>query len=115
MTEKQYQEIAQMESVTQVVAYLKRQPGFAKLWADLDESSLHRGEIEKLLTHTIHQNFAKIYRFANPSQRTFMDLYFKRYEIAVMKDCLRKIFDGSGDGLDLSLFQDFFEDRKSTL
>ena len=51
MTEKQYQEIAQMESVTQVVAYLKRQPGFAKLWADLDESSLHRGEIEKLLTH----------------------------------------------------------------
>ena len=29
MTEKQYQEIAQMESVTQVVAYLKRQPGFA--------------------------------------------------------------------------------------
>ena len=46
MTEKQYQEIAQMESVTQVVAYLKRQPGFAKLWADLDESSLHRGEIE---------------------------------------------------------------------
>ncbi len=80
-----------MESVTQVVAYLKRQPGFAKLWADLDESSLHRGEIEKLLTHTIHQNFAKIYRFANPSQRTFMDLYFKRYEIAVMKDCLRKI------------------------
>ena len=109
MTEKQYQEIAQMESVTQVVAYLKRQPGFAKLWADLDESSLHRGEIEKLLTHTIHQNFAKIYRFANPSQRTFMDLYFKRYEIAVMKDCLRKIFDGSGDGLDLSLFQDFFD------
>ena len=47
MTEKQYQEIAQMESVTQVVAYLKKQPGFAKLWADLDESSLHRGEIEK--------------------------------------------------------------------
>ena len=38
-----------------------------------------------------------------------MDLYFKRYEIAVMKDCLRKIFDGSGDGLDLSLFQDFFD------
>ena len=36
MTEKQYQEIAQMESVTQVVAYLKKQPGFAKLWADSD-------------------------------------------------------------------------------
>lgn len=114
MTEKQYQEIAQLESVPQVVAYLKKQPGFAELWADLDEHSLHRGEIEKLLTHTIHQNFAKIYKFANPSQRTFMALYFKRYEIAVLKDCLRKIFDKSREGLDLSLFKDFF-DRHSKL
>ena len=27
MTEKQYQEISQLESVPQVVAYLKKQPG----------------------------------------------------------------------------------------
>lgn len=114
MTEKQYQEISQLESVPQVVAYLKKQPGFKELWADLDENSLHRGDIEKLLTHTIHQNFAKIYKFANPSHRTFMALYFKRYEIDVMKDCLRKVFDKTREGLDLSLFKDFF-DRHSKL
>ena len=74
------------------MAYLKKQPGFSDLWADLDENSLHRGDIEKLLLHTVHQNFAKLYRFANPEQRTFMKLYFKRYEIAIMKDCLRKVF-----------------------
>ena len=44
--ESQYQEISQMDSVTQVVAYLKKQPGFSDLWADLDENSLHRGDIE---------------------------------------------------------------------
>ena len=38
MTEKQYQEISQLESVPQVVAYLKKQPGFKELWADLDET-----------------------------------------------------------------------------
>ena len=27
MTKKQYQEISQMESVSQIVAYLKKQPG----------------------------------------------------------------------------------------
>lgn len=42
MTEKQYQEISQLESVPQVVAYLKKQPGFKELWTDLDENSLHR-------------------------------------------------------------------------
>ena len=106
--ESQYQEISQMDSVTQVVAYLKKQPGFSDLWADLDENSLHRGDIEKLLVHTIHQNFAKLYRFANPQQRTFMALYFKRYELSVMKDCLRKVFDKGHADLDLSLFKEFF-------
>lgn len=106
--EKEYREIAQLTSVPQVAAYLKKQPGYSDLWADLDENALHRGEIEKLLTHSIHQNFAKLYRFANPQQRTFMALYFKRYEIAVMKECLRKIFDKGRVALDLSLFNDFF-------
>lgn len=114
MSEKQYQEIAQLDSVIQIVAYLKRQPGFSDLWADLDENSLHRGDVEKLLTHTIHQNFAKLYRFANPEQRRFMALYFKRYEISVLKDCLRKVFDEGKAQLDLSLFQDFF-DRHSKM
>lgn len=112
--EQQYQEIAQMDSVIQIVAYLKKQPGYARLWADLDENSLHRGDVEKLLVHTIHQNFTKLYRFANPKQRTFMALYFKRYEISVLKDCLRKVFDQGKADLDLSLFQDFF-DRHSKL
>lgn len=114
MSEKQYQEIAQLDSVIQIVAYLKKQPGFSDLWADLDENSLHRGDVEKLLIHTIHQNFAKLYRFANPEQRRFMALYFKRYEISILKDCLRKVFDEGRARLDLSLFQDFF-DRHSKM
>ena len=114
MSEKQYQEIAQLDSVIQIVAYLKKQPGFSDLWADLDENSLHRGDVEKLLPHTIHQNFAKLYRFANPEQRRFMALYFKRYELSVLKDCLRKVFDEGKAQLDLSLFQDFF-DRHSKM
>ena len=105
--EKQYQEIAQMDSVVQIVAYLKKQPGFAKLWADLDENSLHRGDVEKLLVHTIHQNFTKLYRFANPRQRTFMALYFKRYEISVLKDCLRKVFDQGKAGWIYPCFRSF--------
>ena len=108
MSEQQYKEIAQLGSVIQIVAYLKKQPGFSDLWADLDENSLHRGDVEKLLVHTIHQNFTKLYRFANPEQRRFMALYFKRYEISVLKDCLRKVFDEGKAQLDLSLFQDLY-------
>ena len=109
MTKQQYQEIAHMENVPQALAYLKRQPGYQDLWADVDENATPRTELVKLLTHTIHQNFAKIYKFSNPSQRTFLALYFKRYEIAVMKECLRRVFDHSREDLDLSMFQSFFD------
>ena len=34
MSEQQYKEIAQLGSVIQIVAYLKKQPGFSDLWAD---------------------------------------------------------------------------------
>ena len=58
--EQQYQEIAQMDSVIQIVAYLKKQPGYARLWADLDENSLHRGDVEKLLVHTSTSKFYQV-------------------------------------------------------
>ena len=38
-----------------------------------------------------------------------MKLYFKRYEIAIMKDCLRKVFDKGRGELDLSIFKSFFD------
>ena len=43
-----------------------------------------------------------------------MALYFKRYEISVMKDCLPESFRSGKADLDLSLFQSFF-DRHSKL
>jgi len=105
----QFEKISQMDSVPQVVAYLKQQPGFQKLWANLDETSLHRGDIERLLRYTIYQNFTKIYKFSNDEQRKFLALYFKRYELFVMKACLRNIFDHRDVELELSLFEEFFD------
>ena len=54
---------------------MKRTPEYAKAWEDLDENYLHRGQIEKLLKASIFKDFSKIYQFANPEQRKFLDLY----------------------------------------
>ena len=79
ISEEQFQEIAQLTSISEVVSYLKKTPEYQKRWAFVDESSIHRGEVEKLLKKSIFENYTKIYHFANSEQRTFLALYFKRY------------------------------------
>ena len=108
-TMEQFEEILQLPNGIQVAAYLKRTPEYAPKWDALDENSLHRGQIEKLLKKSIFQNFSRIYHFANPQQRRFLDLYSKRYEIRVLKEVMTNIFDHrSTDPVDVSPYSDFF-------
>ena len=109
LTARQYRELAELKNVPQAVAYLRQQPSYENTWASLSDDELHRGKIEQLLVNSIYDDFAKIYRFSNEKQRKFLDLYFGRYEIAIMKECLNKIFDHRDVNLDLSLFKPFFD------
>ncbi|RGY97376.1 V-type ATPase subunit [Clostridium sp. AM58-1XD] len=107
ITEDEFQEMASLSSVTEAQEYLKKLPAYSELLAHVD-AELHRGEIEKLLAQSIHHDFEKLYRFATPPQRKFLNLYFTNFEISMLKSCLRHIFGTAGTPLDLSMFQDFF-------
>ena len=60
-----------MDSVTQVVAYLKKQPGFSDLWADLDENSLHRGDIRKASGSYHTSEFCQTVPLCQPAAENF--------------------------------------------
>ena len=59
-TEEQFQEILQLSSVPQVITYLKHTKEYEEAWASLDENTLHRGQIEKLLKASVFNNFSRI-------------------------------------------------------
>lgn len=101
-------EIVELSSVAQVASYLKQKPGYEKLWMGLDETEMNRQSLEQLLRQSIYQNYTRIYRFANPEQKLFLNLYFKRYEMILLKRCLGRIFDRREIVLDLSGFEEFF-------
>ena len=109
ISEEQFQEIAQLTSISEVVSYLKKTPEYQKRWAFVDESSIHRGEVDKLLKKSIFENYTKIYHFANSEQRTFLALYFKRYEIFLIKECMRCIFDHRDVSIDFSVYLKFYQ------
>ena len=109
INEEQIREILELSSIPQVTAYLKRTPEYSKVWASLDEASTHRGQLEKLLKASIFHNFSKIYQFANPEQRRFLDLYSRRYEIRVLKEIMTNLFDHRDtDPVDVSPYREFF-------
>lgn len=105
---KEFEELVTQESVPMAVIFLKQLPAYASLFTALDENELHRGEVEKRLRYSIYHDFAKLYRFSNKEQRAFLHVYFRRFEVEVIKRYMRNIFDHRDPKLDLSDFEVFF-------
>lgn len=109
----EYEEMAGLGSVTEVVNYLNKYPSYQKIFAAESDFDIHRGRVEALFQKSIYADFAKIYAFSGIEQRKFLDIYYIKYEIAILKNCLRMIFDNRNVTLDLSEFQAFFEKRSA--
>ena len=112
-TEAQFREMAALEDVHSAADYLKQQPAYAGIFSGLDDSMLHRGNIERLLTLSLYRDFASLYRFGGLKQRRFLDLYFMHYEIDIMKRALRHVYSKQPAEMDLSEFREFFEKHSS--
>ncbi len=108
-TNEEYEELAHLSTVTEALGYIRHHPGYDNVFLGREESTLHRGEIERMLTNSIYMAFQKIYRFASIYQRKFLTLYFQRYELVVLKNCMRSIFDHRLFDLDLTIFKNFFD------
>ena len=106
---EQFRELAEQEDVRSAADYLKEQPAYAEVFDGLDDTKLHRGYIEQILTQSEYRDFTRLYRFSSMKQRTFLDLYFKHYEVEVIKKLLRHMLGGREGQTDLSMFQGFFE------
>ncbi len=108
VSKSDYQKIAGLETVSDFITYLKNHPGYMDIFQGLDEHTLHRGDVEGLFINSLYLAYAKIYRFSDLSQRKALNLLFFRYEVNVLKDCMKLIYTNK-DTYDLSLFDSFFK------
>lgn len=104
-----FEEIASLRSVIDVVAYLRENSSYAYVLNLLDESRLHRGDIEKILTRQLYHEYSKIYRFCGMKQREFLSLYVRRYEIDLINYCLRIVINRYDEPFDLNYKKEFFD------
>ncbi len=109
LTPAQFQEIANLNSVLEIVDYLKKNTSYADVLETLTEEQLHRGNIEKVLIQSLYNDYTKIYRFCGQKQRRFMKLILKNYEVDLINYCLRIVINHYKHPFDLDYKKPFFD------
>lgn len=97
ITKAQYNEIANITTVPDLINYLQTFPSYSGVLANLDAADAHRGEIEGRMTFSTYYDFSKIFHFAGSAQKRYLEFYFMKYEIATLKACMRNIMDSRND------------------
>lgn len=109
LTPQQFEEIAALHNVPEVVSYLKEHSSYADVLGEIEQSRLHRGDIEKLLIQSLYHDYTKIYRFCSLEQRKFLKLYLKRYETDLINYCFRIVINHYSEPFDLNYKRPFFD------
>jgi len=113
LTPKQYEELAGLATYQDLASYLKHLPGYAPVFQDINETKLHRNEVEKLLTLSLFRDYEKLYQFANIEQRKYLKIYVQHFEVILLKECCRVIFNNFERPFDINEQKPFFDHYSS--
>ncbi len=101
--------IANMQSVPEVIEFLKDQPAYGK-WLDrMPAEQYHRGNVEKILKQSLFDDYGRLSRFAGAELSRYLKVYWKRYEIEVINYCFRIVFNNYDRPFDLAYKKEFFD------
>lgn len=89
--------IANMQSLHEVVRYLKKSTGYKKALVAIDENVVQRGKFEILLRKLVYQEARSFLCFAQGEIKEYLKLYRIKDEIESLKLHLRLIFHKNSD------------------
>lgn len=87
-----YQKISNMESIIDFINYLKTNSTYNTALKGYEETNLHRGQIEHLISNSLYESYSRIYLFSNQEQRRTLTFLSLRFEVNIIKSCLQHIF-----------------------
>lgn len=108
LTDEDFETIAGMHNVPEVIEFLKEQPSYGRYVDQLDDSLYHRRYVEKVLVQSLYDDYTRVFRFAGSVQKKFMKFYIKRYEVDLISQCLRLVFNHYDWSFDLDYKKEFF-------
>lgn len=75
-----YDNLIQRTSVSAVTAYLKAVPTYKEIFSETDEATIHRGQLEHILSEHIFRTYIRIRKFGAVKKNGILDFYVKKCE-----------------------------------
>lgn len=89
LTDENYRELARKQSVGEIAAYLKQQTQYAEFLHDVNESSVHRGQLENVLRRAVYGDYMRMLVYISPNDRKFYRFFLVKMEIDEILSYLR--------------------------
>ena len=109
LTNADFESIANLRAVPEVIEFLKEKPAYTKYINRMDAALYHRGNVEKVLTQSFYDDYMKIFRFVGMEQKKFLKTSWKRYEIDLINYCLRIVFNHYEIPFDIDYKKEVFD------
>ena len=89
-----YDTLLSKDSIAEIASYLKNSTHYSDDLANVNEASLHRGQLEEILNEAKAREFARLIRFERGANKRFLLTYVLKYEIEILKEVLRMLKSG---------------------
>jgi len=107
-----YDTLIQRTSISAATAYLKNVPAFKETFAETDESTIHRGELENILNEHIFRTYVRVRKFSPDRKNGILDFYIKKCEAEQVIKLITAIASGNQQSFFLG-FPVYFMDYMS--
>lgn len=98
LTSEDYNILLHRGSVSGVVAYLKETERYRKAFAHVNETQIHRGQVEQLIAKDMFELYIKLCKFMAADRNSFCFYLIRELEIKQIISSLIYIRAGSADG-----------------
>ncbi len=81
VSNNQLRELANCKNVETIASYLKNNTCYKNILQNIDENTIHRGQLENLLKQQNFNNYEKIYRYANDKKDVVFKIIIREFEL----------------------------------
>jgi V/A-type H+-transporting ATPase subunit C len=112
LTPQNYRELLRKQSVSEIAAYIKQQTDYSGELHDINENSVHRGQLENMLRRHLFGEYNKVLHYVSPNESKFFDFFILRMELDEILSCVRFLNAGQEGEYFFSL-PSYFAERSS--
>lgn len=94
LTPENYKELLNRHSVSEIAAYLRTETAYANTLAGIQESLIHRGQLENLIRRDTLRKYVRLSRYENSPDKGFYRYFIIDLEIDQILTCLRLMNSG---------------------